>query len=1273
MSGRGSWNKRSTVGVIDFNEDRKKRYKHKRSQFYAHKTAHFTTTGPPAPQQPSPSTLISSSSSPVASLTPQSPAGSTMLSSSTDRSNNNTNNNKNSTTTNNTNNSKNNNNNSVAVSHSVLSPNPSLCATSMVSPTSTTSTPISLTSSSQQPAASTLLSRPLLSAVQKPSATSSNNVNSGGSNMHHHHHHRQQHLQIHHQQQQQQHPHHHQPHHRHISSVNNSTGLIVDNNNTSNNINNSPTAAINNNNISAGGIASPATGNLNCRRLPINNSMNVTGSASTSLTSGVANMGLGSNSPTSNNNSNTSKCMPGSKAMMMMSPCNMGSTPSNVAFHPLGLRNDVLASRLHSLCSVKSSPNTVPSSSSSVSMMPLPNSSNIASPNPNVGNNRAMTTTTTTAVLANTTTSTGIISGSANTSNPNHATGISSLNNLKSCLPDGNSINNTTANTNTTTTTPSSNNTTNNNNNSNSNNNIHNKNNNNNNNNNQVGFGASGVGSNNNTSSKLQTTTSGRGPIPPSDSGKTTSSKNTRRHHHMATDRIYEFESSPPTSEIPEGRTPQMPAVAIDSQQRKPIWSPAKAKSHENSKAKDNLSDSDSITKEQTMLTPDSDTHIELRRGRSTWSQQNNSYDQRPVRKCSEFNETQLAFLESQWQLGMVSVTRDCWKMIDDTAECIGISTTRIKRWIQEYSKAHGLIIDEPVTRKRKSSDSKIIDDFGSDTGADSEDSESPAKKSKKSSRGKTKDNKDSTEKKENKREQIVGLLGKLSHTCSSLSSLGVETACLAVNKPVVFTLGSKYGTNFLKKEKQLQNKFLTYLAKGKDQPKNNRKKLAEEVKALFNDKFSLCCGSTRTMPYIKLEKDPMFIDIEGFPDGIILKRPQSYGITDLRKILNASDKIQFHLKNPQPNKKKANPPPTPKKEDTSKESTESNLPPPSLPARPNDTPPSKDLRIKSDGFGCSGNKRNNSTPPTPPPPPPATQLEPERPQLELNKDTKSKPEQLPKFGTVERQFSPLPKAFQTSGNTPGNESFLHSSYMTTNSNTGSQVQNPSKPLQMRQSAAFGSKAIVSSPTFLQHRTTFGSGSSRRKALELARSEQKALEEKSKKVAESVKLVEQSKPDFHQNSDIKSVAKFDISSRSAEASKFKPVESMQIKSIESSKFKGIEIAKFKPIDSAKFKPVDSKFKPVESTKPDKKSTTDSDQAEKKKPEAPKSQKKESENTKSQKSKSSDAKSGNESEVFIVEKVLKKRVQKGHQEVLVKWKGYSNRYNSWEPMDNIFTM
>lgn len=49
------------------------------------------------------------------------------------------------------------------------------------------------------------------------------------------------------------------------------------------------------------------------------------------------------------------------------------------------------------------------------------------------------------------------------------------------------------------------------------------------------------------------------------------------------------------------------------------------------------------------------------------------------MRRCSEFNETQLAFLESQWKEGMVSVTRECYKMIEETAECIGISPARVK------------------------------------------------------------------------------------------------------------------------------------------------------------------------------------------------------------------------------------------------------------------------------------------------------------------------------------------------------------------------------------------------------------------------------------------------------------------------------------------------------------------------------------------------------------------------------------------------------------------
>jgi len=39
-------------------------------------------------------------------------------------------------------------------------------------------------------------------------------------------------------------------------------------------------------------------------------------------------------------------------------------------------------------------------------------------------------------------------------------------------------------------------------------------------------------------------------------------------------------------------------------------------------------------------------------------------------------------------------------------------------------------------------------------------------------------------------------------------------------------------------------------------------------------------------------------------------------------------------------------------------------------------------------------------------------------------------------------------------------------------------------------------------------------------------------------------------------------------------------------------------------------------------------------------------------------------------VFAAEKILKKRYKKGRTEYLVKWQGYSAKYNTWEPSKNI---
>ena len=43
---------------------------------------------------------------------------------------------------------------------------------------------------------------------------------------------------------------------------------------------------------------------------------------------------------------------------------------------------------------------------------------------------------------------------------------------------------------------------------------------------------------------------------------------------------------------------------------------------------------------------------------------------------------------------------------------------------------------------------------------------------------------------------------------------------------------------------------------------------------------------------------------------------------------------------------------------------------------------------------------------------------------------------------------------------------------------------------------------------------------------------------------------------------------------------------------------------------------------------------------------------------------------NQYQIFTAERIVRHRLRRGKREYLVKWRGYSNRHNTWEPSENI---
>ncbi|XP_069920617.1 general transcription factor II-I repeat domain-containing protein 1 isoform X3 [Oryctolagus cuniculus] len=77
---------------------------------------------------------------------------------------------------------------------------------------------------------------------------------------------------------------------------------------------------------------------------------------------------------------------------------------------------------------------------------------------------------------------------------------------------------------------------------------------------------------------------------------------------------------------------------------------------------------------------------------------------------------------------------------------------------------------------------------------------------------------------------------------------------------------------------------------------------LRKQVELLFNTRYAKAIGTSEPVkvPYSKFLMHPEELFVVGLPEGISLRRPNCFGIAKLRKILEASNSIQFVIKRPE-------------------------------------------------------------------------------------------------------------------------------------------------------------------------------------------------------------------------------------------------------------------------------------------------------------------------------------------------------------------------------------
>ncbi|XP_060124552.1 general transcription factor II-I repeat domain-containing protein 1 isoform X3 [Zootoca vivipara] len=88
----------------------------------------------------------------------------------------------------------------------------------------------------------------------------------------------------------------------------------------------------------------------------------------------------------------------------------------------------------------------------------------------------------------------------------------------------------------------------------------------------------------------------------------------------------------------------------------------------------------------------------------------------------------------------------------------------------------------------------------------------------------------------------------------------------------------------------------------GKDGVSDVLSHLRKQVEILFNARYAKAIGISEPVkvPYSKFLMYPEDLFVVGLPDGILLRRPNCFGIAKLKKILQASSSIRFVIKKPE-------------------------------------------------------------------------------------------------------------------------------------------------------------------------------------------------------------------------------------------------------------------------------------------------------------------------------------------------------------------------------------